>query len=129
MTLDELITALETEDPDLVLPPGFGNPDSYRGYYEQLAFKPIANVTVGQMLADARRAHGSTYEGWKGGEYTMNGYTDCWIAERGHLGEEIGPILLTLLLTAGQLDDATRAKLAGFQSEWTTPGERYEVTP
>jgi hypothetical protein len=118
MTLDELITALKAEDPSKRLPLGFSNPHSWRGDYCQLAFEPTADVTVGEMLADARAALGSTYEGWKGGQYTMSSYTDCWLDEQGSgMGEMLGPILLTLLLAAGQLDEATRARLAGFEVE------------
>ncbi len=118
MTLDELIAVLEAEDPDRVLPLGFSNPHSWRGVYSELAFEPTANVTVGQMLADARSARGATYEGWKGGDFTMSGHTDCWLAEEGHGdGETLGPILLTLLLTAGQLDDQARERLARFEAE------------
>ena len=125
MTLDELIHALEAEDPTAVLPLGFTNAHSYRGYYEQLAFEPTADVTVGEMLAAARSALGATFEGYKGGSYTMLGWTDCWLAEEGHgAGEEIGPILLTLLLAAGQLDAGAREKLAGFESEWVALRKR-----
>jgi hypothetical protein len=118
MMLNELIALLEAEDPAKVLPLGFSNPHSWRGVYSELAFEPTANITVGQMLAEARSALGATYEGWKGGEYTMDGLTDCWLAEEGHGdGETLGPILLTLLLAAGQLDEATRGKLARFEPE------------
>lgn len=122
MTLDELIVALDAADPDLLLPLGFSNPHSYRSDYMDLAFEPTANVTVGQMLADARSARGATYEGYKGGDYTMDGWTECWLATEGSSAdsEEIGPILLALLLAAGQLDQATRDKLAAHESEWAT---------
>lgn len=122
MTLDELIVALDAADPDLVLPLGFSNPHSYRGDYMDLAFEPTANVTVGAMLADARSARGATYQGWKGGDNTMDGWTECWLATEGSSAdsEVIGPILLTLLLTARQLDQATQEKLAGHESEWVT---------
>jgi len=118
MTLDELITALEVEDPSKVLPLGFSNPHSWRWDYSELAFEPTADVAVGSMLADARAARGVTFQGWKGGEYTMVGSTECHLDEQGHVdGETIGPVLLTLLLAAGQLDEATREKLAGFECE------------
>lgn len=117
MTLDELIRVLDAEDPNRVLPLGFSNPHSWRGDYYQLAFEPTANVTIGQMLTDARSARGTTYEGWKGGQYTMNDMTDCWLDETGSsTGETLGPILLTLLLAAGQLNTETQAKLAGFET-------------
>ena len=34
MTLDDLIVALEAEDPGRKLPVGFANAHSYRGFYE-----------------------------------------------------------------------------------------------
>jgi hypothetical protein len=121
MTLNELIAALEAADSDLLLPLGFSHPHSYRGDYMDLAFEPAADVTVGAMLADARGALGATFQGWKGGDYSMDAWTECWLDEEGRGdGEAIGPILLTLLLAAGQLDAATREKLAGFESEYVT---------
>lgn len=98
MTLGELIEFLETKDLDKIVPLGFYNPHSYRGNYYDLAFEPKENVTVGQMLASARDAGGKTYNGWKGGEYKMDEYTDVWLAEQGSTGESIGPILLRYML-------------------------------
>ena len=117
MTLEELIAALEAENPDRTLPLGFTNPHSWRGDYMQLAFEPAANVTIGAMLTDARSALGATYDGWKGGEYTMDKYTDCYLAWRGRVGEEIGPVMLTLLLAADQLGEATRERLAELTAD------------
>lgn len=101
MQLGELIAALEAADPRLVVPNGFTDPHSYRDYYDELAFAPARNVTVAAMLAAARSALGTTYTGYKGGDYTMGEHTDCWIAEWGGLGETLGPTLLRLLLEAG----------------------------
>ncbi|WBP89498.1 hypothetical protein [Kitasatospora cathayae] len=99
MTLDDLIATLEAADPDLVIADGFTNPHSYRGDYYDLAFEPTTNVRVGDMLAEAREALGTTYQGWKGGDFTMQGYTDCWLAEEGFSGgETLGPLLLKLML-------------------------------
>ncbi len=101
MELGELITALEQADARLVVPSGFTNPHSYRGYYDELAFEPAANVTVAAMLADARSALGATYQGYKGGDFTMREHTDCWLATWGGLGETLGPTLLRLMLAPG----------------------------
>ncbi|KOU20935.1 hypothetical protein ADK52_25435 [Streptomyces sp. WM6372] len=104
MTLDEIITALEAEDPRKVCPDGFTNPHSYRGYYHELAFESARNVTIGDMLADARTARGAWFTGWKGGDFQMDGFTDCWLAEEGSAGgETIGPLLLRLMLAAGHV--------------------------
>lgn len=101
LSLGELIAALERENPDLRLPLGFGNPHSYRGYYEQLAFEPAENVTVRSMLADARGVLGQTLTGYKGGEYRMDEHTDVWLSRYGTTGETIGPVLLRLMLERG----------------------------
>lgn len=103
MTLGELIRVLEAAAeayPGRELALGFGSPHSYRGYYEDLAFAPGGRVTVAEALESAKGALGSTYEGWKGGEYTMGEYTDCWLAQEGESrAETIGPVLLSLLLS------------------------------
>jgi hypothetical protein len=104
MMLGELIAALEAEDPAKVVPHGFTNPHSWRGDYMDLAFEPARNVTVAAMLADAREALGNTYQGYKGGEYTMTEHTDCWLSEYGTStdAETIGPRLLRFMLDAGE---------------------------
>lgn len=108
MSLGELIAALSRLDPELVVPFGFGNPHSYRGYYDELAFEPRENVKVGDMLADARSALGATFQGYKGGDFTMTEYTPCWLAEWGSTGETLGPVFLGLILRdAIRADDAT----------------------
>lgn len=49
------------------------------------------------MLEHAKSALGATFTGYKGGEYTMNEYTDCWIAEYGEGdGDKIGPTLMKM---------------------------------
>lgn len=98
MYLRELIAALECEDPDKVLPIGFAHPHSYRGYYGDLAFERENNITVGRILIDANRSLGQTFQGYKGGDFTMHEYTKCWLANYGQTGETIGPLLLQLLL-------------------------------
>ncbi len=99
-TLKHLIERLSHEDPKRVVPLGFRHPHSYRGYYEDLAFEPAENVTVGEMLTAARSASGATFQGWKGGDYEMNEWTTVWLAKRGATGETLGPILLDLMLAS-----------------------------
>jgi hypothetical protein len=99
LALGDLIARLEREDPARVLPLGFTNPHSYRGDYMDLAFEPVCDIPIGEMLAAARSALGATFEGWKGGDYTMHDWTSCWIAEEGSSSDnQIGPLLLDLLL-------------------------------
>lgn len=98
-TLGSLIECLKAEDPSLPMPIGFGEPKSYRGYYEQLAFEPKRDTTIGEMLAHAEAALGQTFQGYKGGDFTMGEHTDCWIAEYGHGGGDmIGQTLMACLI-------------------------------
>lgn len=100
--LGDLIARLEREDPARILPIGFADPHSFRGYYDELAFEPRRNIAIGDMLAAARSALGATFGGYKDGEYTMGNYTDCWIANYGESSDnKIGPLLLELLLSQG----------------------------
>lgn len=94
MRLGELIEYLENIDQHLVVKKGFCNPHSYRGHYEELAFQPTENITVGRMLEFAKSALGNTYTGYKGGNFKMDEYTDCYIANYGECGETIGKLLL-----------------------------------
>lgn len=89
MTLNEVIETLKRFPKDFVFERGFECPHSYRGYYDQLAFEPAENVRLGLMLDLAQRALGQTYEGYKGGSYTMDGETECWLANYGSCGEEL----------------------------------------
>ncbi len=99
MYLSELIEVLEKwPNKEQRVPIGFTRPHSYRGYYEDLAFEPKANVTVQHMLDCAKSALGKTFSGYKGGDYTMGEYTDVWLAKYGNIGEGIGPVLLDYML-------------------------------
>ena len=83
MFLKDLIEWLEKQNPKAVVPYGFGLPHSFRGYYQDLAFEPTGEACIGDMLAYARGALGVTFEGYKGGEFTMSEYTECWISPYG----------------------------------------------
>ena len=100
LSLGELIDRLEQEsDKDRVVPVGFCNPHSYRGYYEDLAFEIRKNVSIQEMLDSAKSAVGKTFTGWKGGNYKMNEWTPVWIVkEQGYCGESLGAFLLELML-------------------------------
>ena len=100
MRLNELIKRLEAADPTHTVRWGFGEPASYRGYYEDVAFVPAEDTTVGEMLQHARGALGQTFEGYKGGEYLCNDYTDCWISHWGttERAQKLGHTLLDYML-------------------------------
>lgn len=81
--LGDLIEFLESLEQDALIM-GLGSPDSYRGYYDQLAFEPTDQMmVVGRLLADVKECVGRTFTGYKGGEYTMTERTSVWIARYG----------------------------------------------
>lgn len=92
MTLGALIEWLEKQDPDLVVDDGFSTPHSDRGDYSELAFTPVDRARIGDMLASARGAVGAIFQGWKGGDYTMELHTPVYIGKYGECGHEITPI-------------------------------------
>lgn len=125
MTLDDLLTQLGEADQALVLPHAFNNPHSYRGYYDELAFEPAENITVGDVAAAAWSAMDETFTGYKGGEFTMTGDTTCWMAYEGSSGgEELTPDLLTRLLDAG-----TRPATATTPQVHTVSDLHLTITP
>lgn len=88
-TLGSLITVLKRRDPKQAVKFDFcgcepGLVDSYRGYYEQLAFEFKSTqwpkcVTVADVLADLEAALGKTFTGYKGGDFVMHKDTPLWV--------------------------------------------------
>lgn len=101
MHLKKLIAFLEQQNQEKIVRFGFNNPHSYRGIYAELAFEPAENITVGEMLACAKAALGNTYMGYKGGNFVMDEYTECWLSpySMGD-GETLGPTLLNYMIGA-----------------------------
>lgn len=98
MTLGELIKILEKAPQDLVVPRGFRNPQSWRGDYFQLAFEPAENISVAKMLADAKSALGTHYEGYKGGDFLMDEYSEVHISDYGSGYDCMGEMLMWYML-------------------------------
>lgn len=59
-------------------------PHSYRGFYRFLALERTTDpVMVNQFRDMVESAIGGTFEGYKGGEYTMSRMTPVWVAPYG----------------------------------------------
>jgi hypothetical protein len=93
-TLENLIDFLELQDKNLVVIHGFGNPHSDRGCYENVAFDPKDNVTIGEMIEYAKSAIGKTFEGYKGGQFKMSPLTKVSIGFKDEAGT---PLTYTML--------------------------------
>lgn len=72
---------------------GFGDPHSYRGYYDELAFEPM-DTTIQEMLEACENADGKTYHGYKGGDFEMDGDTEVHIAFKGCCGSPLTKAML-----------------------------------
>ena len=83
MRLKELIERLEALPKECIFKRGFGSAHSWRGSYSELAFSPMENSKVSEMLAIARSAVGAVYHGWKGGEFEMDLETEVYLDEQG----------------------------------------------
>ena len=103
--LGKLVEFLEEQDPSTVVRYGFGEPMSYRGYYDDCAFEPAEFTTFGAMLSHAESALNKAFVGYKGGEYLMDEDTECWIAKHGRTSnDKIGEHMLeTWKLLAGEI--------------------------
>jgi hypothetical protein len=90
LTLGKFIDLLRTLPQDRTIA-GIGSPDSYRGYYDDLAFRPTSEVrTVADVLNMLLvECMGRTFCGYKGGDYLMGEHTPLWIAEYGDCGDKL----------------------------------------
>ena len=90
MTLSALIVYLGTLDGSQLIR-GVGSPDSYRGYYSDLAFEPTdKEITADELLLICKNdCMGKMFEGYKGGDFWMTGNTPLWIASYGNCGERL----------------------------------------
>lgn len=98
--LKHLIKFLETRNPDERPIIGFNNPHSYRGYYNELAFEPCdgSETTAGEMLTCCKEALENVYQGWKGGDYTYDENTQCWLSYKGSVSSNtLGSITISLM--------------------------------
>ena len=101
MTLGKLIEWLEQQNQEMVVKDGFSTPHSDRGSYAELAFTPEPEAKIGDMLKYAKSSLGTTFTGYKGGEYTMHENTSVYIGEYGECGDEITPIHFKYWLLTG----------------------------
>lgn len=97
-----LIEWLKSQDQDLIVKDGFGSPHSDRGAYEELAFDPAPEASIGEMLKHAKSAVGKSFQGWKGGDFEMNEHTPVYIGEYGDCGEGITNIHFKYWLLTGR---------------------------
>jgi len=99
MTLGEYIEILEKLNKRTKVRYGLGNPHSWRGSYDEITFEVVENTTIGKMLKEAKSAVGTTYTGWKGGDFTMKKNTQINIDRKGSWsdGRAMWMLLISLI--------------------------------
>lgn len=93
MTISDLKHYFETvKDPKFFIIDVF----SWRGVYDEVAFTPSKNGTREESLEFINKALTKTFEGYKGGEYTYELYTDVHFEfdERSFLDDALYSVLL-----------------------------------
>lgn len=94
MNLGQLIDGLNAVPyKDRKVAKGFTKAHSWRGIYAELAFEPTTDVTIESMLREAESAVGKTFEGWKGGDFTMTRDTEIHISYSGESYDYLGEIV------------------------------------
>lgn len=96
--LKELITFLSTKPLDMPIEANNGQYvgvlDSYRGYYDDLAFEPNTHITTcGEVLEICESAIGQVFTGYKGGKYVGHDKTPLWMASYGCEGRAIVAVI------------------------------------
>jgi hypothetical protein len=104
ITIEQLYRFIKQFPEDRVCKNGFTNPHSYRGYYDEVAFEPVDDVTVKHMLDCIHRAINETFHGWKGGEYRYEPGTPVHIAFQGCCSEDEDDIPSTILLSIAGIE-------------------------
>lgn len=89
MTLGTLHSFLKSRKPSDTLS-SFGEPHSYRGYYDDLAFEKVDGlITAQDALEMVDACIGQVFTGYKGGEFLMDENTPIWLANYGSCGLKI----------------------------------------
>lgn len=90
ITLGEMIRQLEVCDQNSTISFDFGGLQpttfsSWRGVYSELAvgWDSGYGTKVSEILERCKKAVGSEYMGWKGGEYVMSESTPVWVDNPG----------------------------------------------
>jgi hypothetical protein len=89
MRLGDMIDALSGVKPDAIVEFDFGGFQptgiaSYRGYYSDLALSfGEDGMSAGDLQTELIKADGSTFTGYKGGDYVMDRRTPVWVANYG----------------------------------------------
>jgi FtsZ-binding cell division protein ZapB len=124
MTLGELIYFLEKlPNKDQKLKSGFGEPMKGRGFYAEVAFPPKRDVSINEMLNNAKAALMSSC--YKGGEFSYNKSTDIHLDKYGRFSDDEGEYMFNLLK---QIEAAVTSKADEPVNELKAENEKLRTS-
>jgi len=98
MTLGKLEKLLNAVDADATVLYGFTHAHSWRGIYAEAAFEPAMNVSIKSMRDEVERALTETFQGWKGGDFTYDEWTEAHLDHEGDGADlDWGGVILSIV--------------------------------
>lgn len=85
-TLENIFSKLDNDD--FVFVSSFGEPMSYRGSYDEVAFEPSYKQKLSDIKKYINKAMTEQFVGYKGGEYSYDSLTTSHIASYGNYSED-----------------------------------------
>lgn len=98
INLGELLKRLNQENPNNYLSFGLGYAHSNRGYYDEIGFEIVENVSIKEMKLLIKDVIGRTFTGYKGGKYTYNENTLINLSSYGNCGGKLNFYILNKML-------------------------------
>lgn len=89
MPLGQLVAELRQLPEGTVVTGVSPEVNSYRGYYEDLAIEPGLATSATTLVEVLSAAIGQTFEGYKGGDFTMDRMTRVWVAPYGDTSDAL----------------------------------------
>lgn len=94
-TLHTIFSRLDNED--FVFKVAFVDPQSYRGYYDELAFTDGEKVSLRDVKISVNRAITEEFEGYKGGTFEYDYSTPVHLAAYGNYSDDSTDIFEALV--------------------------------
>lgn len=79
---------LNMKNDSFVFKEAFGNTHSYRGYYDEVAFERVSNVTLKQVKESVDAAFNNEFSGYKGGVYRYDSDTTAHLTYYGTCSDD-----------------------------------------
>lgn len=89
LTVNEVIQSLEAHHQSASVCGVQCDGGSYRGSYDNFYIESGGRTTVGDLVSFLHSVIGESFDGYKGGSYTMDSDSMCFVASYGECGSAI----------------------------------------